>query len=156
MRSTMKRCFATAMAVGAVAGVAAVPAHASKPISAAEYVKRADKVCRQADRALADVKQPTTEAELAPYFGQLVAVATPQVNKLIAIPLPTTHRDDAKTLRRLLGKQLAILTEANQAVQSGADVQTVLKAYDKQLAPLTKSQKRRWKVLGAKYCGSKN
>lgn len=136
------------LAVLATGGVA----HA---ISTKQYVKRVDKVCKDANARLRKIAPPKSEQDIAPLLRRTLSILRPAQRKLEAVPLPSGRkRASAREAVKVSRQGVDHIAATSRKIDRGADPSATVAAAESKALRLAKRESSLWRKVGAKHCSA--
>ena len=117
-----------------------------------DFITRADDVCRGVDRAIAELKPPTTPKELAAQVERLVGVSDDALRRFRALDAPEDLRGQVRDYIGALERQTAVARQT-QAAASEAN-RPDLERLAAQTAELNARSDRIAADIGFRVCGA--
>lgn len=125
------------------------------PLSAADLRQQASAICSRANRQVAKIPTPSSEAAGNSFLKQGIAALGPQLNDLKVLKPPPDDAQVYQSAVKALSGQLDALKSATAKLDQGADPVRTFRQLQDTLAPLETEADNAWRALGVSACLSR-
>ena len=127
----------------------------SSTLSAADLRQQAGAICSRADRQIARIPTPSSEAAGNAFLKQGIAALDPELGDLNSLKPPADEAVVYQSAIKSLGGELDGLKSAAGKLDQGADPVHTFRQLQDTLSPLETDADNAWRALGIPACVSR-
>lgn len=128
----------------------------TSPLSASDLRQRANAICSRADRQIAAIANPASQAAGKAFLEQGVAALDPELPALKALTPPSDESVVYQSALSALSGELDALHAAVSSLNRGGDPVKTFRALQDKLGPLEAQADNAWRALGVQACLSRS